>query len=243
MNTLEAPRLQRDDLEQDPVDVFLEAATLPPKKVQLAEIPKLRLAAMETLEARYGPFNADHIEKIFEIPETILDPIERFIVVSEISKWGWTHRKKMDRLRNQRRMGIMVLYHDFGLSKADIVKLLDPKKQRDARFVDLALKGSDRRDRSKWSKKKAEETALKAHTEYTFREDASKWARTLRDPMMIELSEGRWDGFARLTDEEWEAGERGRGWSNAELARLASMSTAAVAIERRKASQSLETAA
>lgn len=210
---------------------YIEEATMPSRQLRLSELPPLREAALAALETRYGAFTP-------EMAEQIDDPIHRFIILGEMASKSWGKSRRMDKLRADRRSAIMVLYYDYGWKPMQMVRHMEAD---DRRVVDFAITLGDKTQRPKWSEERALEVAKRTHAEYMVACDYGVASRPLRDRLIHELSEGRWEykstrrrPWKRLSDEEMErrreAGRQlGRIWTNAELSRLGHMSSAAVA--------------
>lgn len=235
----------------DPVEAFIEAATLPSRQLNLKEIPALRDAAVEALEELYGTFNpqAETKQLTPEIAAAIENPVHRFIVLGTLSGMAWTKHRVMDKLRADRRTAIQNLKFNYGWKPMEIIKAMDAT---DRRVIDFAIMNADKTTLPRWTEERAAKVARVAHAEYVRCGNYGEASRPLRDALLHELAEGRWEKkrvrWHRLTDAEMisrrEEGQPvGRIYSNAELARLGTMSTAMVALIRTGATPSARRAA
>jgi len=236
----------------DPIEAFIAAATLPPRQLpSKEEIEALRNAAVEALEERYGSFDPQTETKQIapEIAAAIEHPVHRFIVLGTLSGAAWTKHRTMDKLRADRRTAIQNLKFNYGWKPIAIIRKMGADERR---IIDFAIMNADRTTLPRWTEKRAAEVAESAHQQYVRCSEYGEVARPLRDALLHELAEGRWEKkrvrWHRLTDAEM-TGRReaekpvGRIYSNAELARLGTLSTAMVALIRTGATPSARRAA
>lgn len=210
----------RDTVPRDAIEVFIEAATRPSRALKRKELPPLREAAIAALKERYGVLDENGV-KVFtpESAARIADPVHRFIVLAEIGNEAWTKNYTMDQLRRKRATAVQILRYDYGWKPMRLVRHMGAKERR---VVDFSVTTGDKTAVPKWSEERALAEALKAHTEYTRREEFGEVTRPDRDKLMIAMSRGE-------AGDDWGPEGRPRVWSNAELSRLAKMTTAAVA--------------
>lgn len=245
------PDMEAGQEPVDPVEAFIEAATLPPRQLKLKEIPALRDAAVEELEERYGAFNPQTETKHLtpEIAAAIENPVHRFIVLGWLSSAAWTKHRVMDKLRNDRRTAIQNLRFNYGMKPIEIIRIMGATERR---VIDFAIMNADKTTLPRWTQERATKVAEASHTDYVRYGTYGEASRPLRDALLHELAEGRWElkrvRWHRLSDAEMvkrrEAEKPvGRIYSNAELARLGKMSTAMVALIRTGATPSARRAA
>lgn len=215
----------------DPVENYIEEATMPSRQLRLKELPPMRERALRALEERYGVFSP-------EVAAKIENPIHRFIVLGEMSSKAWGKSRRMDKLRANRRTAIQILHYDYGWKPMKMVRLMEA---HDRRVVDFAITAGDGTQRPKWTEQRAMDVAKRTHAEYMQANSYGEEVRPERDRLIHELSDGRWEYKAsrrnpwKLLDADdarrrrLERRSTGRIWTNAELSRLGHMSSAAVA--------------
>ena len=187
---------------------FLAAATMPGRRVPFDEIPALRAAALEELQELHGPWDLKHIQQM-------QDPVEQFMVASVASRWAWRRRTppEIQALVDERDRYVRVLYYQHGMKPLRIIDAIGAYHRS---VADKPIRKRDSEELPRMDFDDALAGARQAHAEYTWRVGASPGARRIRDKVLIDLIDGVY----------------GRQWSNAELARLSGMSTAAVAQTR-----------
>lgn len=214
------------------VEDFIDLASQQNKRLDKKAIERGYEDALRGLRGMYGPiFEAatpdvtENIAAILAVP----DPIYRFMMVARAAKLGYMHTTAMDDVRRRRRAAISTLYVRYNMGRKEIVDIIGATP-RQKRIVDAAMKEIDRRDPPKIPLEEALQEAKTAHGIIAGRVELHRWAVPERDTMIVDLTEGRYaDDGTYIDDEAWEAGVRGHKWSNAILARLSKLTTAAVA--------------
>lgn len=143
--------------------------------------------------------------------EAIGDPEARFERACELANRNSPHYHEMEALRDIRRKAIGVLHLRFNWKKARIQRELGIT---DRRVVATALDALDDRLVPKnWKEDTAVRKGREAHEEIVQRDAVGTVAREVRKVLIKELTGGRY----------------GKVWQNADLARIAGLSTAAIA--------------
>lgn len=207
--------------EKDPVEVFIDVATAHVRKINREELWKLRDAALAELRARYGELIVIGDKEFLDFtPESVMkikNVAHRFMALADMANRAWVKHKEMDKLRVTRGTGIQILRQRFGIKPVKVYELLvkTPYGAKDKRVVDLAMDVGDIRQAPPWPRPLATKKMIEAHTDYTRRETNGDFARPERDKLILAMTEGK-------------AGDK-RVWTNAEIYRLAKMTSAAVA--------------
>lgn len=234
------------EMPTDPVERFVVECTLPPKQINMDVIPRLYEFAIEALERKYGEFTMETVRRL-------KDPIVKLMMTGRLAGQAWMRSDLMYGVRGERRNAINSLAVTHGWEVSAISELIGAP---DDRLVNTAIDKYDMRNLPDWDEDTAKGVLVSMRDEIRRHQKAAGAALPIRNQLMRELSEGRWKGWnycasevdddsdrlvwgwdsgrKKLTDDQWAAGERGRMWTNAELSRLAGMTTANAAILLRK---------
>src|ERR1044072_932313 len=176
----------------DPIEAFIAAATLPPRRLpSKEEIEALRNAAVEALEERYGTFDPQTgtKQRTPEIAAAIEHPVHRFIVLGTLSGAAWTKHRTMDKLRADRRTAIQNLKFNYGSKPIAIIRQMGADERR---IIDFAIMNADRTTLPRWTEKRAAEVAESAHQQYVRCSVHGKVDSALSARLRFQMAATRW---------------------------------------------------